>query len=102
MGKVMHKWIIAAAFLGVSAGAQASHFGWRQVVVDGAEHGIVSSHGMDLFEISTSAGGYSPARRAEIIAGRLEELSDSHDLSPQMFSVGFRNGMVMIQQQEHA
>jgi len=98
----MRTWIIVTALLVASVGAQASHFGWRRVDVGGTERGIVASHGMDLFEISTRAGGYSPARRAEIIAGRLEELSESHDLSPQMLSVGFRNGMVIIQQQEHA
>ncbi len=97
----MRTWIVAAALLVASIGAQADHFGWRSVTVGGEEHGIVASHNMDMFEISTFAGGFSPARRAEIIAGRLEEISQSHDMSPRMFTIGQRNGLVILQHQEH-
>lgn len=101
MRKTIEPWLTVCALLAVSASAQASHFGWRSVEVNGEEHGIVTSHGMELFEIVTPAGGYSPARRAELIADRLVELEESHDLSPQMFGVGIHNGTVVIQQQEH-
>jgi len=82
--------------------ARADHFSSVPMSDGGREHGVVASHGMDLFDITSPAGGYSPARRAEIIAGRLEELTQSHDEAPEMFSVGHRNGEVILQQQEHA
>lgn len=95
--------------LGLSAGiflfsspARASHFTARRRELGGREQGIVASHGMDLFEIDSVAGGYSPARRAEIIAARLEDLAASHQMTPEVFGVGFRNGEVIIQQQEHS
>jgi len=81
--------------------ARADHFSFMPMSDGGREHGVVASHGMDLFDITSPAGGYSPARRAEIIAGRLEELTQSHDDAPEMFSVGHRNGEVILQQQEH-
>ncbi|HZO87270.1 MAG TPA: hypothetical protein VFB38_02955 [Chthonomonadaceae bacterium] len=81
--------------------ARADHFAFRREVVNGQEQGIVVSHGMDLFVITTSAGGYSPARRAEIIARRLEQLTEDHSMEPEMFGVGSRNGEIILQQQEH-
>lgn len=81
--------------------AWASRFTFRREGTGEVERGIVVSHGMPLFEITAYAGGYSPARRAQIIAARLEQLSASHQLAPEMFSVGYRNGQVILQQHEH-
>jgi hypothetical protein len=63
----------------------ANHFSWQRGRSGGQESGIVISHDMELFVITTLAGGYSPARRAKIIAGRLEELAEEHHSDPGLF-----------------
>ncbi len=97
----MKKLILLPCLALLGSPASAGHFAYRVERVDGQERGVISSHRMDLFVITTTAGGFSPARRAQIIAGRLDTLSEAHEFSPEMFSVGFRNGMVIIQQQQH-
>lgn len=93
--------LVPCALLFASS-ARAEHFTFRRDMSSGQERGIVVSHGMDLFEITTAAGGIPPVRRAEIIAERLENLANWHTFTPAMFSIGFRNGEVILQQMEHA
>src|SRR5205809_378577 len=81
---------------------RADHFTFRGEGSGVQERGIVSAHGMDLFEITTSAGGAAPAMRAEIVAGRLEKLANRPDFSPWALTVGFRNGEIIIQHQDRA
>ncbi len=80
--------------------AHADHFSARREGAAGQERGTVVGHGMDLFQITTAAGGVSPAMRAEIIAKRLEELANRKDFSPWMLSIGLLNGEVVIQDQD--
>lgn len=93
--------VLCCLCLLLSSPGRANHFSWQRGRSGERECGIVISHGMELFVITTRAGGYSQARRAEIIAGRLEELAEGHRSNSRMFSVGFRNGEVILQQQEH-
>ncbi|HEV2473066.1 MAG TPA: hypothetical protein VGS41_10395 [Chthonomonadales bacterium] len=81
--------------------ALADHFGFRKVTSNGHEWGIVTGHGMDLFVITSAAGGFSPVRRAQIVAARLEDIASDHDMSGHFFNVGLRNGLLIIQQFQH-
>lgn len=93
--------LVGALSLLLAPQSRADHFTFRRNGAAAQEQGIVLCHGMELFVITSRAGGYTPSRRAEIIAGRLEALAQEHRSEPGMFSVGFRNGEVILQQQEH-
>lgn len=98
------RWAVAltGSLLLIGLPAQANHFTFKRLVVDGQEHATVYSHRMDLFELTTSAGGYTPVQRAQVIIERLEKLAHAHDFGAVRFSVGFRNGEVILQQQDAA
>jgi hypothetical protein len=82
--------------------AQAQSFGGRTVVRAGQPHGVVTCLGADLFELTVPAGGLTAPKRAEVVAERLNNLEATHDLTVAQFSVGFRNGEVIIQHHQHA
>jgi hypothetical protein len=82
--------------------AQAPSFGAKTMVRGGQPHGIVTCLGADLFELTVPAGGLTAPRRAEVVAERLNLLEATHELTPAQFSVGFRNGEVIIQHHQHA
>lgn len=90
----------AGVALAMPLAAAADHFGYRRAVVGGQERGVVTSHGMALFQIASAAGGRSPVQRAQAVARRLEDSLDTDD--PRFFSVGFQNGELVIQQQEQS
>ena len=89
---------IAVALLFPTA-ARAEHFLSRRVVENGKERGIVVSHGMDLFDFRIAAGGNGPAHRSEIVAERLEDISESPSIDPESIGIGTSNGVVVLQQQ---
>lgn len=93
--------VLLALLVGIGRpAALADHFEARRADIDGRDAGVVMGHQTDLFVITTSAGGLSATRRAEILADRLEQLAHARDLSLKDFRVGSRNGETVLLQQE--
>ncbi len=103
----MFRWILpfvvcCVVSLPSAFAAQTQSFGAKTTVRGGQPHGVVTCLGADLFELTVPAGGLTAPRRAEVIAERLNLLESTHELTPAQFSVGFRNGEVIIQHHQHA
>ena len=79
--------------------ARADHFEARKAGADGNERGIVVSHGMNLFEFRSGAGGKTPGERARIVARRLEELADAPEGSAAGLRLAERGGDLILQQE---
>ena len=68
----------------------------KEKAVPGKVLGEILLNSEPVFEIHSAAGGFSPARRAKIIAGRLSTMI-SEGLEPYQIEVGKINNQVVIQ-----
>lgn len=71
-------------------------FGFKQFERQGKTFGVVTSFGAHLFVISRPSGGYSVVQRAQIVAGRLNALVKSRELSPSNIDSGVVNGQQAV------
>ena len=67
----------------------------REATIDGEPVGEVLVDGQVVFRIRTSAGGFSPTQRAEIVAQRLQGLTGD-SIQPEDVSMGRINGMDVV------
>lgn len=67
----------------------------RSAIISGQQVGEVLIDGQVIFRIRTTAGGFSPARRAEIVAQRLKNIVTKH-LQPEDYTTGRINGQDVV------
>jgi hypothetical protein len=91
---------VAASIIGtkdgfpVSPAYAASEVTAKEATIDGSSVGEVFVGNDVVFRIRTSAGGYSPFQRAQLVAGRLQPLMDNLQLKD--ITTGRMNGQEVV------
>lgn len=61
-----------------------------------AEGTLVSNHGVPLLQETQTSGGFDPAKRAQIVAQRLNDMAESHGLEAEHIVTRVENGVPTV------